>query len=118
MRSRLERLRGRLPGSGVLVIVDESDHGLARLAVPEVRGLTSAEVKVLVGGKQAWKAAGYPLKADRTNPPDEECIDFALRAYDRNSQQEEKMNEYLTWEVNLVNQIEEDRDVRFRARID
>ncbi|MEX2643539.1 MAG: rhodanese-like domain-containing protein [Acetobacterales bacterium] len=118
VRSRLERLRDRLPDSGLLVIVDESDQGLARLAVPEVRGLTSGEVKVLGGGKQAWKAAGYSLKADRTTPTDEECIDFALRAYDRNSQQEEKMNEYLTWEVNLVNQIEEDRDVRFRARVD
>ncbi len=118
IRTRLDALRGSLPEGGLLVVVDESDNGLARLAVPEVRGLTTAEVKVLGGGKGAWKSAGLPLKADRTTPPDEACLDYALRAYDRNSQQEEKMNEYLDWEVNLVNQIEEDRDTRFRTQID
>jgi rhodanese-related sulfurtransferase len=118
VRSRLDGLRGSLPDNGLLVVVDESDNGLARLAVPELRGLCGAEIKVLVGGKRAWRDAGHALKADRTTPPDEACIDYALRAYDRNSQQEEKMNEYLDWEVNLVNQIEEDRDTRFRIRID
>ena len=118
IRSRLDGLRGKLLKTGLLVVADEADGGLARLAVPEVRGLTAAEVKVLGGGKAAWKAQGLPLKADRTTPPDEACLDYALRAYDRNSQQEAKMNEYLEWEVNLLNQIDEDHDTRFRIGID
>ena len=40
---------------------------------------------MLEGGTDAWRAFGRPLVKDRTNPPDDACIDFYLRPYDRNS---------------------------------
>ena len=68
---------------------------------------------MLDGGTDAWHAFGRPLVKDRTTPPDEACIDSYLRAYDRNSGVEEAMHAYLTWEIELANQIRRDDTVAF-----
>ncbi len=44
---------------------------------------------------------------------DEDCIDFYLRPYDRNSGVEEAMNAYLSWEIDLVHEIRRDGTVHF-----
>ena len=51
--------------------------------------------QVLAGGTAAWARRGQALLADRTDPPDEACVDFYLRPYDRNSGVEEAMRAYL-----------------------
>ena len=68
---------------------------------------------VLEGGTAAWHAFGRPLVKDRTTPPDEACIDFYLRPYDRNAGVEEAMHAYLSWEIDLVHEIERDGTVAF-----
>jgi rhodanese-related sulfurtransferase len=112
VRSRLSALRPHL-SAAAHVVVTSPDATLARLAVPELRGLTRAEIRVLEGGTTAWHAYGRPLVKDRTTPPDNACIDFYLRPYDRNSGVEEAMNAYLSWEIDLVHQIERDGTVAF-----
>jgi rhodanese-related sulfurtransferase len=112
VRARLSALRPQLSAARHVVITSP-DGILARLAVPEVEGLTTAEVHVLDGGTDAWHAFGRPLVKDRTTPPDEACIDFYLRPYDRNSGVEEAMNAYLSWEIDLVHEIERDGSVVF-----
>jgi len=112
VRTRLSALRPVLEGARHVVLTSP-DGVLARLAVDEAAGLTSAEVRVLEGGTDAWHAYGRPLVKDRTNPPDEACIDFYLRPYDRNAGVEEAMNAYLTWEIDLVNEIRRDGTVAF-----
>jgi len=112
VRTRLDGLRPHIAGASYAVLT--SPNGvLARLAVDEVKALTGAEVLVLDGGTEAWRAFGRPLVKDRTNPPDEACIDAYLRPYDRNSGVEEAMNGYLTWEIELVHQIERDDTIAF-----
>ena len=96
------------------VVLTSPDGMLARLAVPEVAGAHgTAAVAVLDGGTAAWHAFGRPLVKDRTNPPDAACVDFYLRPYDRNSGVEEAMQAYLSWEIDLVREIERDGTVRF-----
>ncbi|HET6608561.1 MAG TPA: rhodanese-related sulfurtransferase, partial [Rhodopila sp.] len=95
------------------VVLTSPDGVLARLAVPEVKAMTKAKVVVLEGGSAAWHAHGRPLDKDRTNPADEDCIDFYLRPYDRNSGIEEAMHAYLSWEIDLVHEIERDGTVAF-----
>ena len=112
VRSRLNVLRPQLAGASYVVLTSP-DGVLARLAVDEMKALTGADVLVLEGGTEAWHAFGRPLVKDRTNPPDEACIDAYLRPYDRNSGVEEAMNGYLTWEIELVHQIERDDTVAF-----
>ncbi|HEX4366462.1 MAG TPA: rhodanese-like domain-containing protein, partial [Rhodopila sp.] len=112
VRARLDALKPQLM-SARHVVITSPDGMLARLAVPEVQGLTGAEVHVLDGGTDAWHAFGRPLVKDRTTPPDAACIDFYLRPYDRNSGVEEAMNAYLSWEIDLVHEIERDGSVVF-----
>ncbi|WP_239992340.1 rhodanese-like domain-containing protein [Rhodopila globiformis] len=112
IRGRLEPLRGQLSAAGHVVLTSP-DGLLARLAVPEARTLTTAQVHVLEGGTEAWHAFGRPLVKDRATPPDEACIDFYLRPYDRNAGVEAAMHAYLSWEIDLVHQIERDGTVAF-----
>jgi len=107
VRTRLSALTPRLP-EGRRVVVAAPDPALAALAVEELRGLVPAPVMALEGGTDAWKEAGFPLAADRTDPADEACVDFYLRPYDRNHGVEEAMRAYLSWEVDLVKQVERD----------
>jgi len=72
-------------------------------------------VRLLDGGMVAWRAAGFPIAADRRDPPDEECADVHLRPYDRNSGIEEAMRDYLSWEIDLVNEVAKDGDAPFGA---
>ena len=112
VRTRLDQVAPRLP-AGRLVAIAAPDPALAALAVEELRALVAAPVVVLEGGTQAWKAAGFPLTADRTDPPDEACVDAYLRPYERNHGVEAAMQAYLSWEVELVQQIARDGDARF-----
>jgi rhodanese-related sulfurtransferase len=112
VRSRLDRLKTHVAAADC-VILTSPDATLARLAVPEVKVMTAAPVRVLDGGTAAWHAHGRPLDKDRTNPADADCIDFYLRPYDRNSGIEEAMHAYLSWEIDLVHEIERDGTVAF-----
>jgi 3-mercaptopyruvate sulfurtransferase SseA len=68
---------------------------------------------VLAGGTAAWKAAGLP-----TETGDERMADAAddawYRPYDRKAGVEAAMKDYLSWEIDLVAQIERDGDAKFR----
>jgi rhodanese-related sulfurtransferase len=112
LRSRLNTLTEPL-AAAKHVVITSPDGVLARLAIDEVKALTKGDVRVLDGGTHAWHAFGRPLVKDRTTPPDEACIDFYLRPYDRNSGVEEAMNAYLTWEIELVNEIKRDDTIAF-----
>ncbi|MBV9375660.1 MAG: thiosulfate sulfurtransferase [Alphaproteobacteria bacterium] len=110
IRARLAEALDKLPAQGDLVLTSE-DGTIARYAAAELR--TRRPVKVLAGGTAAWKAAGLPLDTGMgllASEPD----DVALSARDRPAERERFMREYLAWEVNLVNQIAEDTDCRFR----
>lgn len=112
VRSRLSKLEARIKGARAIVLTSP-DGTLARLAVPEVKAMTQVPVQVLEGGTDAWRAAGQKMDKDRSNPADEDCIDFYLRPYDRNSGIEEAMNAYLSWEIDLVHEIRRDGTVSF-----
>lgn len=103
-------VRGRLPKIAGPVVVTAPDPVLAHLAAAEISG-----ARVLEGGVAAWKAAGLPIAADRQTPPDEACVDWYLRPYDRNSGIEAAMHEYLSWEIDLVHEVARDGDSRFGA---
>ncbi len=117
VRTRLGALKDRLAADRP-VVVAAADEEIGRLAVPELRAvLPNVPVRVLGGGMAAWRRAGLPTRADKTNPPDADCIDFYLRPYDRNTGIEEAMREYLSWEIDLVHEVERDGDARFGAAV-
>jgi rhodanese-related sulfurtransferase len=113
IRTRIAQAVSDLSEKG-LVVLTSADASLAHLAVAEVAVLTSAEVLVLSGGTDAWLAEGHPSESSSTVPADDACVDVYLRAYDRNTDVEARMREYIDWEIALIEQIAKDPDVRFR----
>lgn len=112
-RARLADNLPTIPRSALLVLTSE-DGVLARLAAPEAAAATDTPVKILRGGTSAWRNLGYPLASGFENMA-QEPDDYYLRAYDRDTGVEEAMQNYLTWEVGLVEQVERDGDARFNV---
>jgi len=113
IRSRLKDLVPTLP-KGRRLVLTSIDGLAAKLAADEVRALTEMDVAALLGGTEAWVAAGLPTQSGAEGLP-AEPDDVWYRPYDRATGVEEAMKEYLSWEVDLVRQIDRDGDTRFRT---
>ncbi len=78
----------------------------------EAEAATDTPVKVLTGGTLAWRDLGYPLTGGFENMA-QEPDDHYPSAYDRDTDVERAMRDYLAWETSLVAQVERDGDARF-----
>jgi rhodanese-related sulfurtransferase len=108
IRSRLPDDLGALPATKTIILTS-TDGALAAIAAAELGGSACA----LAGGTKAWTDSGRPLEsgADRmASPPD----DIRLKAREQSGSVEAAMNEYLAWEIDLVNQMAADDDHRFK----
>jgi rhodanese-related sulfurtransferase len=112
VRSRLEKGLDAASIKGRLVITS-GDGMVARLAAAEAADIVSTPVSCLVGGTDAWSEAGLPLADGEENMADSPD-DMWLRPYDRSSGIAEAMNTYLSWEVDLVDQINRDGTTHFQ----
>jgi len=113
IRSRLEATLPSLPKHGEIAVTSP-DGVLAGLAVRDLARFAKVPVRALEGGTAAWRAAGLPMATgaeQMANPPE----DVWYRPYDRARDREAAMKEYLSWEVDLVRQVERDGDARFRV---
>ena len=70
-------------------------------------------MSVLDGGTAAWTEAGLELVAGEGDRIAPDVNDVWLRPYDRGAGVEDAMREYLTWEIDLVAQLERDGTARF-----
>ena len=113
VRSRLKTSIGKLPPAAALVLTSP-DGALARLAAPELAQLSKVPVLVLQGGTAAWKAAGFALASGGEHMADAND-DVWYKPYDHAAGVEAAMKEYLSWEIDLVQQIERDGGCRFRT---
>jgi len=108
------RLGGHLELLNSKAVVCTSPNGLlARYAAADLSALLRREITALAGGTAAWRAAGLPMENGATNmlePPE----DVYYKPYDHQSQVEAAMQDYLQWEVALLEQIRRDPDCRFR----
>jgi rhodanese-related sulfurtransferase len=113
IRSRLAEAQKRLPEAEAIVLTSP-DGALAQLAAAELAETAAAPVMVLSGGTEAWREAGFPLESGATHMAGE-ADDVVLSARERNRDREQAMRDYLTWEINLVNEMATDDDQRFRV---
>ena len=89
------------------------DGVLARYAAADLSALLKRDIAALEGGTGAWRAAGLPLEQGETRmlePPE----DVYYKPYDHQAQIEAAMQDYLQWEVALLEQIRRDPDCRFK----
>jgi rhodanese-related sulfurtransferase len=115
VRSRLDRAVPRIAPHGTLVLTSE-DGILARLALDEAAALTDLPVRCLAGGNAAWTASGRSLTADDTRFADD-AVDAWLKPYERQAGVKDAMQEYLSWEVDLLERIERDGTTHFRPLV-
>jgi len=97
------------------VILTSPDGKVARLAAADLIA-AGVDAAVLEGGNDAWEAAGLTMEAGMSrllSPTD----DVYLRAYDREdpAEVEKAMNDYLTWEIALVEQIAKPGGIAFKV---
>ena len=114
LRSRMSEIVSRLPPQNEIVLTSQ-DGSHARLAAAELAASSKTPVSALTGGTAAWQAAGYPLEQGATHmatAPD----DIRLKAREQNQDIEAAMRAYLSWEIELVNQMATDDDQRFRIQ--
>ena len=87
------------------------------MTVAELQALTDKAVVVLKGGNAGWGAAGLELRSGAGNkslkPDDMWQIPF-LPDPDSGKTAEDNMRDYLSWEVELINQIERDGTTNFK----
>jgi rhodanese-related sulfurtransferase len=113
IRSRLRDALGRI-GPAKRLVFTSPDGTLAKLAAIDATAITDAPVQVLRGGTAAWKAAGFPLEAGNSHLA-AETDDVDYKPYDRQAQIEQAMQDYLDWEVALVEQLKHETYLRFGA---
>lgn len=97
------------------IVFTSKDGAIATFAVADLMAAGfDREVMVLRGGSNAWKQAGLPMTDGFENNLDE-SVDVWYRPYDMDDAQEGAMKQYLSWEINLVEQIERDGTTNFKA---
>ena len=86
----------------------------ARYAAQDLAN-SGRDIAVMRGGNAAWKAEGLPL-AGGMSAVLSEPADVYHRPYDREDkgEQEKAMNDYLTWEIELVEQIKKEGGISFQ----
>jgi len=113
VRSRLDQALAAVSPSKELVLSSPDGllaHYIARDVATSHRGIS---VEVLEGGTSAWRDAGFPTAtgAERLTC---EANDVWYKPYEQTSAVRKAMQDYLSWEVDLVKQIERDGDAMFK----
>jgi rhodanese-related sulfurtransferase len=108
IRARLTQALSKIPMNGLLVLTSE-DGVLAGLAACETR----LPARYLRGGNAAWKAASLPLSTEAHMA--DEPLDYWPKPYERAGNAKDAMNEYLSWETDLLPRIARDGTARFLA---
>ena len=106
IRTRLSHALSKIPMNGELILTSE-DGVLAGLTVAESR----TPARALRGGNAAWQAAGLPMSAEPRMA--DEPLDYWPKPYERTGNTTDAMNEYLSWEVDLLPRIARDGTTRF-----
>jgi len=109
IRTRLQEALAKIPMNGELVLTSE-DGVLAGLAASEVR----VRARYLLGGNAAWRDAGLDFSTEPRMA--DEPLDYWPKPYERAGNTKDAMNEYLSWEVDLLPRIERDGTCWFMSR--
>ena len=111
IRTRLAQALAKIPMNGELVLTSE-DGVLAGLAVEEARALAKSR-------------CAFSRAAMRPGPPPDSALDrrqngrraarYWPKPYERAGDPKDAMNEYLSWEVDLLTRIARDGTTHFSA---
>lgn len=103
IRPRLREV-ARHNGSPIALVAD--DPGVARIAAFDLARAGIADVVLLEGGLEGWRARGLPVASTPDDPPDAACIDFLFFVHDRHDGNKDAARRYLAWETQLLEQLD------------
>lgn len=116
MRSRLGDAVARFDKNQMIAVTD-SEGRLAAFAAMDLMNMGFKNVRYVLGGRSAWRKAGYPSESIG-----DETDEFVLTDTDdmwyppwaRKSGVEEAMMQYLSWEVDLMKTVSQETYVKFK----
>ncbi len=88
-----------------VLVADQPE--IAALAALDLADAGCPDVRLLSGGHAAARAQGLPMASSPGNPADADCIDFLFFTAKRHEGDEAAARQYLTWEIGLVDQLDE-----------
>ena len=111
IRSRIVRDANTEASTIVLI---SPDPELASLAASELPEGSSCVVLLNRPDITQWQSAGLTVVATPDNPPDSDCIDFLFFVHDRHDGNKKAARQYLAWETNLINQMDDQEKSTYR----
>ncbi len=93
------------------IVLTSDDGAFAALAAADAVAASSLPVSILDGGTAAWAAAGLPLASgleNMTSATDDVWYSLTTMTISPKS-----MTAYLTWEIDLIQQLEKDQSLQF-----
>jgi rhodanese-related sulfurtransferase len=110
IRSRLAQAVQKI-ATEINVVLTCEDGTLAALAVVEAEQLIGRPVRCLKRGNAAWQAAGRALSTEPKLA--DEPVDQWRKPYERSGDAKAAMQDYLSWEIDLLPRIKRDGSLRF-----
>jgi len=118
VRGSVWSIRPRLAAIGLdpssLVVLVSDEPGVAQLAAIDLAEIDIDDVRRLEGDVDTWRQAALPIIATPDLPADAECIDFLFFTHRRLVGDPEHSRQYLKWEIDLVDQLDEAERAAFR----
>lgn len=114
IRPRLDQLKLNEASN---VILCAADAGIAELAAIDLRELGCQSIARIDGNPDAWRNAGLALKTNTPVLTEEQRIDYLFFVHDRHDGNLEAAQAYLDWELNLVNQLDEQERSVFNSEL-
>ena len=111
VRSRLKECLAAIPDTHEIICAC-TDGVLSAYAAADLLELTDKTVSRLIGGNAAWLASERPMETGFQNLTTLNN-DIQYKAYDFDENIEEHMQEYLSWEIGLIDLIKADGTSRF-----
>ena len=111
IRPQLKQLPA-IQKASVVIVAD--DLAIANLAALELSEAGATHIQINIDKPQQWKAAGLEIIATPSLPSDQESIDYLFFVHDRHDGNRAAAMRYLEWEINLLNQIDEQERQSYR----
>jgi len=111
IRPHLQQLPA-LKGAPVVLVAD--DWAIAQLAALELSEAGASQIQINIDSLQQWRAAGLEIISSPACPTDQDSIDYLFFVHDRHDGNRAAAMRYLEWEINLLNQIDEQERQSYR----
>jgi rhodanese-related sulfurtransferase len=99
-------LKDKTTSGGLIVLIGDCQELLEYAAI-DCRETGATDVRLCLMPMSDALAAQLPWDSTPGSPPDEQRIDFLFFVHDRHDGNKDAARQYLAWELNLVNQIDE-----------